>query len=64
MKKLTQQEVAKQLGLKWWNLSRYIRGVSNPRLKEAERLVKIAPETTIMMWLRRDTKALKRALKL
>jgi len=61
-KKTTQREVADRLGLSEWNLSRYLSGKSRPKLEEAERLVVAAPETSIMMWLRPEVRALRKAL--
>lgn len=60
----SQRQIANELKLSEWNLSRYLRGVSRPRLEEAERLVKLAPETSIMMWLKKDTRGLRKALNL
>jgi hypothetical protein len=60
--KSTQREVAMRLKINEWSLSRYIRGVSRPKLEEADRLVKLAPETNVMMWLKKDYRNLKKAL--
>ena len=62
MKTKSQAEVARELGVKPYNLRRWLAGRSRPRLEEAERLVCIAHGTTVFMWLHKKTTELKKAL--
>jgi len=57
-------DVASELGVQVWNLSRWLNGKARPRLHEAERLAGCVKGTTLIMWLRPDTKALKKALRI
>lgn len=60
--KRTIREVAEAIGVKEYNLSRWLRGLNGARLDEAERLTAVVPGTTITQWMRPVPSELKRHL--